>query len=359
VNRYLGPDNLECTGVPVQGRSGGGLFDRHGDLVGVCVAADPREKRGLYAGLKAAWTLLERAGLASPAPKATVAANEAPASSATAEFDPDAPIGGPAARAASAAGDDFRTQDDDELFAAASRSATTPKHAASPRRSPTANRPGSLGAPSSSPASHPTEDISAESTAERAQLVSEALQQAGAAEVICIIRSHSDPRAASRVVIINRASPKFVNYLSGEMAAQPVPTSARRPAPPEANAEPVDSSNPVVGPDPFAPPTSPAPAPRPSAPASQPAADEFFEPVAPVRPLRNPLAPPATQPPTPGNPNRPGLDTTGARSPFLPVRAERPADHADEASRLRRAFSATGSDLVPGARRFVRAAEAE
>ena len=52
LNRYLGPDNVECTGVPIQGRSGGGLFDTQGRLVGVCIAADQRDQRGLYAGLK-------------------------------------------------------------------------------------------------------------------------------------------------------------------------------------------------------------------------------------------------------------------------------------------------------------------
>ena len=51
LNRYLGPDNVECTGVPVQGRSGGGLFNEEGYVVGVCNAADPRDQRGMYAGL--------------------------------------------------------------------------------------------------------------------------------------------------------------------------------------------------------------------------------------------------------------------------------------------------------------------
>jgi hypothetical protein len=44
-----------------------------------------------------------------------------------------------------------------------------------------------------------------------------ALSAAAGAEVVCIIRSTSDPRAASRVVIINRASRKFVADLLGEV----------------------------------------------------------------------------------------------------------------------------------------------
>lgn len=52
LNRYAGPANVECTGLPALGRSGSGLFDSDGRLIGVCVATDQREQRGLYAGLK-------------------------------------------------------------------------------------------------------------------------------------------------------------------------------------------------------------------------------------------------------------------------------------------------------------------
>ncbi|HBN74329.1 MAG TPA: hypothetical protein DD473_00620 [Planctomycetaceae bacterium] len=63
LNRYTGPDNIECTGVPVQGRSGGGLFNENNEIVGVCIAADPKEKRGLYCGLNPVVELLEGCGL--------------------------------------------------------------------------------------------------------------------------------------------------------------------------------------------------------------------------------------------------------------------------------------------------------
>jgi len=51
LNRYEGPDTIECSGIPEQGRSGGGLF-LDSELVGVCILADPKDKRGIYSGLK-------------------------------------------------------------------------------------------------------------------------------------------------------------------------------------------------------------------------------------------------------------------------------------------------------------------
>lgn len=63
VNRYAGPENIECTGMPVPGRSGGGLFNTNGELTGVCMAADTKERRGLYMGLGAIDGFLKRCRL--------------------------------------------------------------------------------------------------------------------------------------------------------------------------------------------------------------------------------------------------------------------------------------------------------
>lgn len=62
INKYDGPENLECTNRPQKGRSGGGLF-RGTELIGVCIAADPKESRGIYTGLEPIKALLERASL--------------------------------------------------------------------------------------------------------------------------------------------------------------------------------------------------------------------------------------------------------------------------------------------------------
>ncbi|MEM9825435.1 MAG: trypsin-like peptidase domain-containing protein [Planctomycetota bacterium] len=87
-NQHLGHSNLEIGDAPVQGRSGGGLFDRSGNLIGVCNAAGYETNIGIYAGPGEIQWQLERAGLShvyqsAPAPRSPrhqVAANTLPAS---------------------------------------------------------------------------------------------------------------------------------------------------------------------------------------------------------------------------------------------------------------------------------------
>lgn len=63
LNRYLGSANIETAGAPVQGRSGGGLFNRRGELVGVCFAADTQLDEGLYCGISVVHEQLKKLGL--------------------------------------------------------------------------------------------------------------------------------------------------------------------------------------------------------------------------------------------------------------------------------------------------------
>lgn len=181
INKYEGPDNIECTGVPVQGRSGGGLFDADGHLVGVCIAADTRERRGLYAGLLAIHNLLGESGLAE--------LYEQPA----------APAEAPAVANVS-----------QEVPAAPARE-TLP--VAMETQAPAAVVPAS--APQSQPAQPPRTQPNTQPAGWPADLAN---LNAGDAEVVVIIRSKDDPSRTSRVVIINEASPKFYSYLQGEIA---------------------------------------------------------------------------------------------------------------------------------------------
>jgi S1-C subfamily serine protease len=56
INRYLGAPNLVASGRPVVGRSGGGLFDSEGRLVGVCRFADGHADEGIYVSYQAVHT---------------------------------------------------------------------------------------------------------------------------------------------------------------------------------------------------------------------------------------------------------------------------------------------------------------
>ena len=60
LNRFLGPSNVEIAGAPVQGRSGGGLFDASGRLIGICIAADNDLDEGMFVGPEAIYDMLEK-----------------------------------------------------------------------------------------------------------------------------------------------------------------------------------------------------------------------------------------------------------------------------------------------------------
>ena len=57
------PANIEVADQPVEGRSGGGLFSVEGYVLGVCNAADPNYKEGLYASLGPVYAELDRNNL--------------------------------------------------------------------------------------------------------------------------------------------------------------------------------------------------------------------------------------------------------------------------------------------------------
>lgn len=185
VNKYDGPDNIECTGTPVQGRSGGGLFNADKQLVGVCIAAVMDEPLGVYAHVFAVHKLLDKNKLTHLYQPAAPQAEEMPKA-----FVADA---GPAEMPA-----DFGMEASDDAM------------------EPAAEATESFAA---------TEPVAADAT----DLVSAMSDiPAGDAEVVVIIRSRSQPEQ-SRVVLINRASPKLLAYLNGEL--RPEGLAANRPAP--------------------------------------------------------------------------------------------------------------------------------
>ncbi|WDQ19277.1 trypsin-like peptidase domain-containing protein [Rhodopirellula sp. P2] len=87
-NQNLGASNLEIDGAPIDGRSGGGLFDDRGVLIGVCNAADYKSDLGIYTGPGSVHWQLERIQLgrlyqgspAAPVNNQLAATQSAPAS---------------------------------------------------------------------------------------------------------------------------------------------------------------------------------------------------------------------------------------------------------------------------------------
>jgi thiol-disulfide isomerase/thioredoxin len=63
IDRFLGPANIEVAGQPVDGRSGGGLFNEDGKLVGVCNGQNPQDNEGVFAALSVVQQALDEARL--------------------------------------------------------------------------------------------------------------------------------------------------------------------------------------------------------------------------------------------------------------------------------------------------------
>jgi len=63
-NQHVNASNFEIAGAPIDGRSGGGLFDQQGRLIGVCNSADYKGDVGIYTGPGSIRWQLDRVDLA-------------------------------------------------------------------------------------------------------------------------------------------------------------------------------------------------------------------------------------------------------------------------------------------------------
>lgn len=196
IDRFQGYPNVEVAGAPVEGRSGGGLFNAQGQLIGVCNAADPQANEGLYASLPSIQAKLDSLQLTMvyQSPGGTTGAQATDSSM--------------AAQTATAPNTDFAVRGQDAV--------------------PEPPSPVAQVAPAAQPQTVP--QTPALSPTERAAL--QEIQSRGAnSEVICIIRPHS-PEGRSEVITLQDASPAFVQALShsaaSPLAVGPAPdTSAR------------------------------------------------------------------------------------------------------------------------------------
>jgi thiol-disulfide isomerase/thioredoxin len=180
LDKFLGPANLQVAGLPVQGRSGGGLFSTGGFLIGVCNAADPADNEGLFAAVSTIQAQLDQVGLASVYQRKL---DDASGGVGVAAAGPSMPAQMPVSDLRAAAGGLARAGSP----AAALANATAALRQLSPN--------------------------------ERATL-SELRQKAQGAEVICIVRSLSDPKAKSEIIVLDRASAAFLNLLADERQNQ-------------------------------------------------------------------------------------------------------------------------------------------
>lgn len=253
---------VECTGTPIQGRSGGGLFTVKGEVSGVCVLADPAARRGLYTSLETIHALLDRCGLSSIYRNAAeVVEPLLAAQPAKAEQDVDGNAESVAQVATNQADlppfvePDFATDlpvdetlnvnDElplDLLPGSQDQGVATPDAFA-----------GVLalvsGLSQSQPAGQGTRQEKSNTAPSRqpfvspnAELLRGDLEAARGAEVVCVIRDRNQPDGPSRIVIIHEASDRFVSDLTSEVENQVQPTSLKV----RTSQRPSAASNPVA-----------------------------------------------------------------------------------------------------------------
>lgn len=180
IDRYVGAPNIEVAGQPVQGRSGGGLFSADGYLIGVCNAADPQDNEGVFASLPAIQWELDRIGqrrvYAGTNPAVAQATSAAPLSSAAPPVSATFP-----AQPAGAVQD----------------LAAAPLHPIAAHES---NPPAT------------------------------ALATTDDTEVICIVRSRTNPQQGEQLVVIDRPSRDLLQRLSTESRGAALARQAALPA---------------------------------------------------------------------------------------------------------------------------------
>lgn len=194
MDKFMGPANLTVAGLPVQGRSGGGLFSADGYVIGVCNAADPSDNEGLYAGLPSIHAELERSKLACL----------------------------------------FRPGEK----GAAAEEAMVAVAPPMPKQMPSPSDVTQLTEAPLRPRTQPSTSCHAETSQELTQEERDALNEirrrrAEGAEVICVVRA-SDPSARSEIIVLERAGESFLKQLTLETKRLSEASVASNPSTPAA-----------------------------------------------------------------------------------------------------------------------------
>lgn len=189
INRFQGFPNVEAAGAPVEGRSGGPLYNAEGQVIGVCFAANTQDDEGLYASIASIHAKLDELKLTSVYSPGVGGSelNSAPPAQLAAIAPPEPQV--------SVRGQEPTAEAPSALAAAATSAvfAVTPTPGAASR------------AASAAAASLPA--------VERAALEEIARRSGGGAEVICIIRPR-DASGPSDVIKLSGVSPEFVRTLT-------------------------------------------------------------------------------------------------------------------------------------------------
>jgi thiol-disulfide isomerase/thioredoxin len=194
VDRYQGPPNIEAGGAPIEGRSGGGLFNSAGQLIGVCFAADYEGNEGLYTALDSIHDELDHLGLSDiyRGLAATAPANDQVASQQPLPTTATPPV--------------YRGQE--------------PQQPVMPLEDSKSTVPAAFAASVAERDSTATSAAPAGLNNVEQAAWEEIMTRAADAEVICIIR----PREAggkSEVITLDRVSPEFVRALAQRTNAAP------------------------------------------------------------------------------------------------------------------------------------------
>jgi thiol-disulfide isomerase/thioredoxin len=194
IDRYQGTPNIEAAKAPVEGRSGGGLFNAAGQLVGVCNAADPQRDEGLYASLPSIHAKLDSLKLTfvyqTPSLGKTAGITTTPMHSAG-----DSPF-------------EVRGQNPTPL------SPEVPRLTPTPSSLPNAAVASVVSTtPAAADAQAPA-DVDSSLTPQDRAMLEELNRRGTGAEVICIIAPR-EPGERSQVIKLDRASPAFIRALGG------------------------------------------------------------------------------------------------------------------------------------------------
>jgi hypothetical protein len=258
LDTFLGPANVEVSGLPVQGRSGGGLFTADGLVIGVCNAAVPTDNEGLYAALASIHAELDQTELP------------------FVYRQPAQMAGSGDRRQALAGSEDSRPAVSRDPRPAREPAVTTIAANDPPSMPKKMPPPADLvrlteapGQPAASSTAAPANNATPLSPEETAALEEIQRRKAEGAELICIIRSRTDPQRRSEVIVLDRVSPAFLKQLTTD--PPPAATNAGRDAsdsrkawPDSAAAAPPQPAHPAEAPigqttnanAPFAPPSS-------------------------------------------------------------------------------------------------------